>query len=114
MNRLLQICSMLGLTAALGLAAADKKPPREPRERAVPPPRAGGEPRMRPPAAERKNPSAAPGGPIQRWNQMSPEQREKELQKLPPKRQEVIRQRLEQYNRLTQGQKNLVGRFNNL
>ncbi|HLY19790.1 MAG TPA: DUF3106 domain-containing protein [Bryobacteraceae bacterium] len=38
--------------------------------------------------------------PIDRWNRMSPEQREKELAKLPPERARLIRQRLRRYNQM--------------
>ncbi len=46
-------------------------------------------------------PGARPGrNPIDRWNAMSPEERERELQKLPPERQQQIRERLERFNSL--------------
>ena len=37
---------------------------------------------------------------IERWNRMSPEERERELAKLPPERARLIRQRLWQYNHM--------------
>jgi hypothetical protein len=37
---------------------------------------------------------------IDRWNRMSPEERERELAKLPPDRARMIRQRIWQYNHL--------------
>jgi len=57
------------------------------------------EPRTgRPPerAVPRQNPITA----LDRWNRMSPEQREKSLAKLPPERQAQVRERLERFNRL--------------
>ena len=38
--------------------------------------------------------------PIDRWNQMSPEERERELAKLPPERARQIRERIRRYNQL--------------
>ncbi len=37
---------------------------------------------------------------IDRWNQMSPEERERELAKLPPARARMIRQRIQRYNQM--------------
>ena len=37
---------------------------------------------------------------IDRWNRMSPEQRERELKRLPPERARLIRQRLRRYNQM--------------
>jgi len=37
---------------------------------------------------------------IDRWNQMSPEERERELAKLPPERAQQIRERIRRYNQL--------------
>jgi len=51
---------------------------------------------------ERDRPAARPrpANPIDRWNQMSPEERERELEKLPPARARMIRQRLRRYNQM--------------
>ncbi|MFN7992823.1 MAG: DUF3106 domain-containing protein [Bryobacteraceae bacterium] len=38
--------------------------------------------------------------PIERWNQMTPEERERELAKLPPARARIIRERIRRYNQL--------------
>jgi hypothetical protein len=38
--------------------------------------------------------------PIDRWNRMSPEERERELAKLPPARAKEIRQRIRRYNQM--------------
>jgi hypothetical protein len=49
------------------------------------------------PRAPRPRPAVTP---IERWNQMPPEERERELAKLPPERAAQIRQRIERYNQL--------------
>jgi len=41
-----------------------------------------------------------PTNPIDRWNRMSPAQRERELSKLPPARARLIRQRIWRYNHM--------------
>ena len=61
--------------------------PREPR--AGPGPKPGRAPRM-----------ANPAGVVQQLMRMSPEERERALEKLPPQRQAQIRQRLEQFDSL--------------
>ena len=43
--------------------------------------------------------------PIDRWNQMSPEERERELAKLPPERASMIRERIRRYNQLPEKEK---------
>ena len=41
---------------------------------------------------------------IDRWNRMSPEERERELAKLPPARARLIRQRIRRYNQMNPGE----------
>ena len=43
--------------------------------------------------------------PIDRWNQMSPEERERALAKLPPQRARMIRERIRRYNQLPEREK---------
>jgi hypothetical protein len=43
--------------------------------------------------------------PIDRWNRMSPEERERELAKLPPERARLIRQRIRRYNQMNEQEK---------
>jgi hypothetical protein len=43
---------------------------------------------------------APPANPIDRWNRMPPEERERELAKLPPARARLIRQRIARYNQM--------------
>lgn len=45
-------------------------------------------------------PAQAPVNPIDRWNRMSPQERERELAKLPPARARLIRQRIWMYNHM--------------
>jgi hypothetical protein len=49
-------------------------------------------------AAQSQSPPQAT--PIDRWNRMSPEERERELAKLPPARARAIRQRIQRYNQM--------------
>ena len=95
---------------------ADQKPPKP-----APPPKA------RPPVAAPTNRNARvpnPGGgvpkknaprintpgPAQRLLQMTPEQREHALEKLPPRQQEQIRRQLERLDRLPQADKDRIAR----
>lgn len=48
------------------------------------------------PAAQQQPPDNS----IDRWNRMSPEERERELAKLPPARARMIRQRIKRYNQM--------------
>lgn len=43
--------------------------------------------------------------PIDRWNRMSPEERERELAKLPPERARLIRQRIRRFNQMNEQDK---------
>jgi predicted Fe-S protein YdhL (DUF1289 family) len=43
--------------------------------------------------------------PIDRWNRMSPEERERELAKLPPERARLIRQRIHRFNQMNEQEK---------
>ena len=55
-------------------------------------------------------PKAIPGPQFQRFQQMSPEDRERALSKLPPERRARIEQQLERYEKLTPAQKEFVNR----
>jgi hypothetical protein len=52
-----------------------------------------------PPAMPQQRPDPLENS-IDRWNRMSPEERERELAKLPPARARLIRQRLRRYNQM--------------
>lgn len=58
--------------------------------------------RPRPGRSGRIGPPPANAGMIERLNQMTPEQRKRALDKLPPERREKVEQRLENYNALPQ------------
>jgi hypothetical protein len=78
------------------LGAQQKKPPKPP-----PPPKGqsahpGGKPS---PAVQRLNEN--PAGELDRFTKMAPEQREKELSKLPPQRRAAFEQRLARYEQMT-------------
>ena len=80
------------------VAAQQKKPPKPP-----PPPKSQAHP-----AGGAGKPSAAvqrinenPAGELDRFTKMSPQEREKELSKLPPQRRAAFEQRLADYQRLT-------------
>ena len=69
-----------------------------------------GGPAMLPVAAQtsaRQQEQDRPGAPpilensIDRWNRMSPDERERELAKLPPARARLIRQRIRRYNQMS-------------
>jgi hypothetical protein len=51
-----------------------------------------------------------PVNPIDRWNRMSPEERERELAKLPPERAKLIRQRIWRYNQMHPEEKQALRR----
>ena len=53
-----------------------------------------------PTVASDKGAASQARNPIDRWNQMSPEERERELAKLPPERARRIRERIRRYNQL--------------
>lgn len=48
------------------------------------------------------NPAGPHRMPLDRWNQMSPEERQRELKKLPPERQKQIQERVDEFNHLPQ------------
>jgi hypothetical protein len=57
------------------------------------------------PARSQQEPDKSPGqqlleNSIDRWNRMSPEERERQLAKLPPDRAALIRQRIRRYNQM--------------
>ena len=66
------------------------------------------------PAPKQPNPNrmpkAIPGPQFQRFQQMSPEERERALSKLPPERRARIEQQLQRYESLTPAQKEFVNR----
>lgn len=76
--------ALLRLGLAIGLAAFAAGPARSQQDR------------DRSDAPERQ----AQTNPIDRWNRMSPEERERELAKLPPARARQVRQRIRRFNQM--------------
>jgi hypothetical protein len=90
MKRVLQLGLVLLLAGAFGLPAQDLRP--------------GGASKKGLPKAEMKkgalpNRLNAPNGAVERLLAMSPEQRERVLEKLPPTQQENLRRRFEQFDK---------------
>lgn len=105
MNRAIQVVGMVWL-GALAAVCADQKPPKPPPApknqpvAKVPAPssNAGGVPKG---AAKMANPD----NPVDRLFKMSPEERERAIEKYPPKQQVNIRKRLENFDNMPQAQK---------
>jgi predicted Fe-S protein YdhL (DUF1289 family) len=92
MNRVLQFAGVLllaGVCAAAQKNSGRAAGPQRPQAAARPSGQQG---------RDADNPRR--GTALDRWNSMSPEQRERALEKLPPDRQRQIRQRLERFNSL--------------
>lgn len=67
------------------------------------------------PARSQQEPERSAGqrpaaNPLDRWNRMTPEERERELAKLPPERAKLIRQRIWWYNQMHPEEKQVLGR----
>ena len=88
--------------------------------------RGGGEPRVPKPPKQQPHPQGRPGGspnmgkgpgggngprPVEEFMRMSPDEREKELQKLPPGRQEKLREQLQRYDQMPPEQKQRLQRL---
>lgn len=75
-----------------------------------PPKQSGRAPQPRP--GKQANPGAKAGGPrqVEEFMRMSPEEREREISKLPPARQARLRERLQEYDRMTPAQKERLQR----
>jgi hypothetical protein len=115
MKRAFQVAGVVWLFGALAIASDQNKPKSPPPAKAAPPPKAG------PPPAAAKWPSGGsnPGGgtpkgagklpvygnPIELLRAMTPEQRERALEKFPPDRQAQIRKGLENFDKQNEAQK---------
>jgi predicted Fe-S protein YdhL (DUF1289 family) len=98
MSRCLRIAAVLLLAAGVSAAAEKNRNEGPKRPAAAHQPK---DPDARPPGQSGQAPNRLrPGTALDRWNSMSPEQRERALQKLPPERQQQIRRRLERFNSL--------------
>jgi hypothetical protein len=87
---------MLVCGAVAPVAAQQKKPPKPP-----PPPKAQGHPAGGKPSPAVQRLNQNPAGELDRFTKMSPQEREKELSKLPPQRRAAFEQRLAHYMSLT-------------
>src|ERR1700678_1710141 len=108
MNRAIQVVGVVWLGAVVALCADQQKPPKPP-----PPPKPA--PAAKPAAkAPPNNPGGAPKGagkipnpdnPVDRLLRMTPEQRERALEKLPAQQQAAIRKWLENFDKQPQAQR---------
>ena len=106
----LRILGVLGLAVAGGLLAQDGAGPAGAARPLVP--RANGPKKPAVPPRLRGQAAAGMVNPLDRWNQMQPQQRERALAKLPPERQRLIRDRLERFNSLPKAEQDrLRSRF---
>lgn len=48
--------------------------------------------------------------PLERWNRMSPEQRERTLKELPPERRQKTRERIEHFNKMSESERERLTR----
>jgi len=108
MNRAIQVVGVVWLGAVVAMCADQTKPPKPP-------------PPKNPPAAAKpaakvaqNNPGGVPKGrpslpnpdnPIDRLLRMSPEQRERAIEKFPPQQQANFRKRFENFDKQTEAQK---------
>jgi hypothetical protein len=105
MNRAIQVVGMVWLGAVVAICA-DQKPPKNPPAPKnapaakpapeVPPKKAGGAPKASLPN---------PDNPIDRLLRMTPEQRERAIEKFPPQQQANFRKRFENFDKQTAAQK---------
>jgi Protein of unknown function (DUF3106) len=114
MKRAIQVAVVVWLFGAVAIASDQNKPKNPPPPKAAPQPKAAP-----PPAAKWKgggpNPSGGtpkgarnlpvPGNPIELLRAMTPEQRERALEKFPPDRQAQIRKGLENFDKQNEAQK---------
>ncbi|MDR3699210.1 MAG: hypothetical protein P4L56_06210 [Candidatus Sulfopaludibacter sp.] len=114
MNRALQLAGAALLVICSGWCANQKAnkppPPPPPRPSAAPNNRNAKGPNAGGGAPKNNAPRINTPGPAQRLLQMTPEERERALEKLPVKQQEQIRQQLERLDRLPQADKDRIAR----
>ncbi len=117
MKRAIQLAGVVWLFTAVGVSADQNKPKNPPPPKPAPPPAAakaeawkgGGGPSGGRGAAGGGAPKArnlpVPGNPIELLRAMTPEQRERALEKFPPDRQAQIRKGLENFDKQNEAQK---------
>jgi uncharacterized protein DUF3106 len=110
MRLALQFAGALLLAAASGVSSDQKAKP-------APPPKTAAKPAPKNPGKAGGAPKKGGGGlynplnPVQRLWQMTPEQRERVLEQLPPERQAQMRQQLEKFDSLPAAQKERLSRL---
>ena len=87
-------CAILSVTLVASLAA--QKPKDRPAQKAPKGPAPNGAPRLNKKGGER-----LPRTPVDRFNRMTPEERQRALEKLPPERRKKFEEQLKHYNSLT-------------
>jgi Protein of unknown function (DUF3106) len=111
-KRAIQLAGVVWLFTAVGVSADQNKPKKPPPPKPAPPPAAakvapwkggGGGSAGGVPKGAGKLP--VPGNPIERLRAMTPEQRERAIEKFPPDRQAQIRKGLENFDKLNEAQK---------
>jgi hypothetical protein len=109
MNRAIQVVGVVWVGAVVAMCADQTKPPKPP-----PPPKNPPAAAKPAPKAQPNNPGGAPKGrpslpnpdnPIDRLLRMSPEQRERAIEKFPPQQQANFRRRFENFDKQTEEQK---------
>jgi len=112
MNRAIQFVGVVWLGAVVAVCADQTKPPKNPpppkpapaaKPGPPPPNKAGGIPAGGIPKAQTSLPN--PDNPIDRLLRMTPEQRERAIEKFPPQQQANFRKRFESFDKLTEAQK---------
>src|SRR5580700_2282391 len=108
MNRAIQVVGVVWLGALVAVCADQTKPPKPPPAPKNPPaakPAAQAPPNNAGGAAKGAAKMGNPDNPIDRLLRMSPEQRERAIEKLPPQQQANIRRRLQNFDNQPQAQK---------
>lgn len=99
MKRTLEAVGLLLLMAAVATSAQSGNPKPVKPPKTPPPPRTDVRPRAVPKAGAAQR-LGNPGNPVERLMAMPPEKREQVLEKLPPKQQANLRQRLDRFDKL--------------
>ena len=105
MARILQFCGLLLLSAAAGICDQGKERPAPPEKKAAPPRKGGGPAGVNPKQGPRIN---NPASPAARLYQMTPEERERAIEQLPPAQQVRVRNQLKYFDSLPRDQQEIM------
>jgi hypothetical protein len=115
MKRAIQVAGVVWLFGAIAIASDQTKPKNPPAAKAAPPPKSTPPPAAKWQGGGPNNPGGGtpkgarnlpvPGNPIELLRAMTPEQRERALEKFPPDRQAQIRKGLENFDKQSDAQK---------